>query len=113
MKIFANLVTLLLLFLIGYMMVMAVSEIPPYGEIERPTNNMVSERYLGKGVEETHGHNLVANIVVIYRGYDTLIEITVLFTSVVAIFLTLKAGKDTIIHEACQGEQNNAVIKQS
>jgi multicomponent Na+:H+ antiporter subunit B len=52
----------------------------------------VIERYLEKGAEETGGHNLVANIVVEYRGYDTMIEITVLFTAVIAIFLTLKAG---------------------
>ncbi|MBS4023859.1 MAG: hypothetical protein KGZ79_15815 [Dethiobacter sp.] len=91
MKAIFNIVTIFLLLLIGYMLVMTVSEIPPYGEMERPTNNYVSERYLEKGYEETGGHNLVANIVVIYRGYDTLIEITVLFTAVIGIFLCLKS----------------------
>jgi multicomponent Na+:H+ antiporter subunit B len=74
---------------------MTITEIPPYGNPETPTNNYVMERYLEKGYEETGGHNLVANIVVIYRGYDTLVEITVLFTAVIAIFLTLKTGKPT------------------
>ncbi len=91
MKTAFNVLTIILLVLIGYMLVMTVSEIPPYGEMSNPTNNYVTKRYLEKGVEETHGYNLVANIVVVYRGYDTLIEITVLFTAVIAIFLTLKS----------------------
>jgi multicomponent Na+:H+ antiporter subunit B len=95
-----NIVTMFLLLLIGYMLIMTVSEIPPYGEMERPTNNYVSERYLELGYEETGGHNLVANIVVAYRGYDTLVEITVLFTAVVGIFLCLKslAAPAHVIH---------------
>lgn len=92
MRALFNVVILLLLMLIGYMLVMTVGEMPPYGTKDRPTNNVVIERYLEKGAEETGGHNLVANIVVEYRGYDTLVEITVLFTAVIAIFLTLKAG---------------------
>lgn len=70
---------------------MTISEIPPYGTADTPTNNYVIERYLYKGVEDLGTHNLVANIVVEYRGYDTLVEITVLYTAVIAIFLTLKS----------------------
>lgn len=93
MKTLANLFIVLLLLLIGYMLLMTVSEIPRYGTHERPSNNYVIERYLEKGMEETGGHNLVANIVVDYRGYDTLVEITVLFTAVIAMFLALKTGQ--------------------
>lgn len=93
MKAVLNVFIVLLLVLIGYMLLMTVSEIPPYGEMDTPTNNYVPRRYLDKGYKETGGHNLVANIVVSYRGYDTLVEITVLFTAVIAIFLTLKSGK--------------------
>jgi multicomponent Na+:H+ antiporter subunit B len=91
MKTAFNVITVILLILIGYMLVMTVSEIPPYGTMDRPTNNYVMRHYLDKGVEETHGHNLVANIVVFYRGYDTLVEIAVLFTAVIGIFTTLKS----------------------
>lgn len=94
MKEIFNVFIVLLLLLIGYMLLMTVSEIPTYGELVRPSNNYVVDRYLDQGVEETGGHNLVANIVVAYRGYDTLIEITVLFTAIIAIFLTLKAGSE-------------------
>ena len=92
MKSVYNVVVVLMLLLIGFMLVMTVSQIPPYAEPDTPANNMVPERYLEQGYEETGGHNLVANVVVAYRAYDTLIEITVLFVSVIAIFLTLKSG---------------------
>ncbi|MDW7649851.1 MAG: hydrogen gas-evolving membrane-bound hydrogenase subunit E [Bacillota bacterium] len=93
MKALFNVLIVLLLVLVGYMLLMTVSEIPPYGEMNTPANNYVSERYLEHGVEETGGHNLVANIVVYYRGYDTLVEITVLFTAVIGIFLAIKLDK--------------------
>lgn len=93
MKALFQLIVILLLLPLGYMLLLTVSEIPPYGQLERPTNNYVVQRYLEKGFEEVGGSNLVANIVIEYRGYDTLVEVTVLFTSVIAIFLTLKTPK--------------------
>ncbi|MBS3947400.1 MAG: hypothetical protein KGZ57_03695 [Dethiobacter sp.] len=94
MKMLFQVLILLLLLPLGYMLLMTASEIPPYGLKERPTNNFVVERYLEKGLEEVGGRNLVANIVMEYRGYDTLVEVTVLYTAVIAIFLTLKTAKE-------------------
>lgn len=106
MKAIFNVMIVLLLLLIGYMLLMTVSEIPPYGDPAAPTNNEVIERYLERGYEETGGHNLVANIVVSYRGYDTLVEITVLFAAVIAIFLTLKSGLP-VEHDHCHEESHH------
>ena len=92
MRALYNIVVIVMLFVVGFMLVMTVSEMPLYNERTAPANNYVTERYLDKGLEETGGHNLVSNIVVIYRGYDTMYEITVLFTAVIAIFLVLKSG---------------------
>jgi len=87
-------IVFLLLSPLGFMLMMTVSELPLYGLKERPTNNYVMERYLEKGFEEVGGRNLVANIVIEYRGYDTMVEVTVLYTAVIAIFLTLKTAKE-------------------
>ncbi|MDY6827159.1 MAG: hydrogen gas-evolving membrane-bound hydrogenase subunit E [Bacillota bacterium] len=73
--------------LISFMLVLAVTEMPPYGKLDNPTNNYVYERYVTKGVEESGGLNLVSNILIDYRGYDTLMESTVLFTTVVSIMI--------------------------
>jgi len=73
--------------LISFMLMLAVTEMPVYGNLDNPTNNIVYERYVTKGVEESGGTNLVANILLDYRGYDTLMESTVLFATVIAIML--------------------------
>ncbi len=79
----------ILVCMVSYMLLLAVGEMPPYGHIDNPTNNEVYLRYVDKGVEESGGLNLVTNILLDYRAYDTLLETTVLFTAVMAIMLVL------------------------
>ncbi|MBS3885821.1 MAG: hypothetical protein KGZ41_00505 [Dethiobacter sp.] len=98
MRALFNVFIVLLLLLLAQLLVMTVSEIPRYGDPAAPTNNYVTERYLNKGYEEVGGLNLVANIVVGYRAFDTFIEIVVLFTAVIAILVTLKSGKPVEDH---------------
>jgi multisubunit Na+/H+ antiporter MnhB subunit len=73
--------------LISFMLMLAVTEMPVYGQLENPSNNYVYEYYVTKGVEDSGGLNLVANILLDFRGYDTLLESTVLFTTVISIML--------------------------
>ncbi len=53
----------------------------------------VSEHYVEKGVEENRGSNLVTSIVVNYRGFDTLGEVTVLFLTATGISFLLGSCK--------------------
>jgi multicomponent Na+:H+ antiporter subunit B len=71
-------------------LVLLAAELPPYGSPDNPANNEVAARYIKLGVEETGAINVVTEILVDYRAYDTLIETTVLFTALVAVLLTLK-----------------------
>lgn len=73
--------------LIFFMLILTVTEMPIYGNPGNPPFNMVYERYVYQGVHESGGINLVSNILLDYRGYDTLMESTVLFVTVVAIML--------------------------
>ncbi len=73
--------------LISFMLMLAVTEMPVYGQLNNPSNNYVYEYYVTKGVEDSGGLNLVANILLDFRGYDTLLESTVLFTTVISIML--------------------------
>lgn len=88
-KIIFIVLIVILVSMVSYMLLLAVAEMPPYGHLDNPTNNEVYERYVEKGVEESGGLNLVTNILLDYRAYDTLLETTVLFTSVMAIMLVL------------------------
>ena len=71
-------------------LILLAAELPPYACPDNPTNNEVTARYLEKGVEEAGAINIVTDIIVDYRAYDTLIETTVLFTALVAVMLVLK-----------------------
>ncbi len=79
--------SIILVGLISFMLMLAVTEMPVYGNLDNPTNNYVYERYVNEGVKESGGWNMVANILIDYRGYDTLLESTVLFTTVVSIMI--------------------------
>ncbi len=59
---------------------------------QKDTNsiNLVEKRYLEKSIEETGSLNVVTAIVLDYRGFDTFIEATVLFTSVLSVLVILK-----------------------
>jgi len=73
--------------LIGVALLGAVAEMPPYSSPDNPPHNEVYERYVHQGPEEAGGLNLVSNILLDYRAYDTLLETTVLFTVVVVIIM--------------------------
>lgn len=81
-----------LLVCIGLAMLFAIAELPLYGDANTPVQNYVAERYIDGALTDTGALNMVASIVIDYRAYDTLIETTVLFTSIIAVFLVLKKG---------------------
>ncbi|HHU61059.1 MAG TPA: hypothetical protein GXZ55_03715 [Natronincola sp.] len=87
-------VAIVLLVGLSIVMLLAIAELPIYGCANTPVQNYVAERYISGALSDTGALNMVASIVIDYRAYDTLIETTVLFTSIIAVFLVLKKGKD-------------------
>ena len=61
----------------------------PFGEDKLD----VSNRYIRNGLRETGAANIVTSVVVTYRGFDTLGEVTVLFIAAVAVGAVLFPGK--------------------
>jgi len=57
----------------------------------------VATHYINEGVKETGSANIVTSVVVNYRGFDTLGEVTVLFIAAVGLgaVLTRSGGKET------------------
>ncbi len=86
-KVFYLAIVFALVGLVGVALLGAVSEMPRYSSPDNPPHNEVYERYVERGPEECGGYNLVANIILDYRAYDTLMETTVLFTVVVVIIM--------------------------
>jgi len=64
----------------------ALQHLPKFGE---PLMK-VSQGYLQRGLQRTGAANIVMSIVLDFRGYDTLGEATVLFTSILGAFVVLR-----------------------
>lgn len=65
---------------------LALRELPSFG---RPIMAMV-KRYVEEGTPKTGAVNIVTAIILDFRAYDTLGEVTVLFTSVIGIMAVLR-----------------------
>ncbi len=70
-------------------LLLAVLDLPAYGDPAAPANNEVSERYLARGMEETGAVNIVAGVILDYRAFDTLGESHVLFAAAAAVLILL------------------------
>ncbi len=75
-------------------LLMNILELPVFGHQENPTNNEVAARYLALGLEEGGAVNLVADLILDYRAFDTLGESNVLFAAVCTVILLLRRVSD-------------------
>jgi multicomponent Na+:H+ antiporter subunit B len=63
--------------------------LPPLGDPGAPAALNVSPRYLARTLEETATPNAVTSVLADYRGYDTLLETTVILTAGLGSWLLL------------------------
>ncbi len=83
---------------VGAALVWATYDLPVFGIADTPINNHVAPYYIENSVKDTNVGNLVAAILADYRGFDTLGEVTVVFTAGIGVLLLLKgrrAGKSS------------------
>ncbi len=69
-----------------------ILEMPAVGSIENPSYNHVSLHYIENAEKETFSPNVVTSIITDYRLFDTLGEMTVLFTAIAAVLTVLKSS---------------------
>ena len=62
-------------------LVLAMAEIPRFGDPASPAATHVSPRFIEKAAEETGAANMVTAVLADYRGYDTLGETAVIFAA--------------------------------
>lgn len=78
-------VPVLIVTLTGALLVYATFDMPRYGDPTAPAHHHVAPRYLEKSGTEVGPPNIVTSILASYRGYDTLGEVTVIFTAAVGV----------------------------
>jgi multicomponent Na+:H+ antiporter subunit B len=95
------LLPLLVVILTGAALVYGTFDMPAFGDANAPVNLHVAPRYLHDSFAEVGLPNVVTSVLASYRGYDTLGEVTVIFTAGVAVMLLLggRKGEDAGIKQ--------------
>lgn len=93
-KFYSVIAVSLTLVIIGALLV-TVSQLPAFGETGNPAQNIVYDKYVNEGVEDTGAINLVAGIILDYRAFDTLGESVMLFTATMGVVFLLREVKAT------------------
>lgn len=91
------------------MLLIAISQLPPIGEADRPVNNEVSERYIESGLQETGSVNIVTGMILDYRAFDTLGESHVLFIATCTVLILLRIDKNK--KKELEEEQNDSIYE--
>ncbi len=81
---------------------------PNFGAVDNPTNNEVVERYVGSAHHETGAENVIAGMILNYRGFDTFGESCVLFLALCCVTQLLWATDDKI---KAEGEKSKREAK--
>ncbi|MBI4194328.1 MAG: DUF4040 domain-containing protein [Betaproteobacteria bacterium] len=64
--------------------------LPAFSDSEAPIHQHVAKRYVEEGARETGVPNIVTAVLASYRGYDTLGEVTVVFTAGIGVIALLR-----------------------
>jgi multicomponent Na+:H+ antiporter subunit B len=88
-KILSNILFITLFMVLAY----SIMQMPTGANVFVPSYNEIARHYLENGATETNASNIIAAILADYRGFDTLNETIVLFTSVVAVGSVLRSTK--------------------
>jgi len=87
---------LLIALITGALLVFGTYGMPEFGIINTPMHNHVGGEYLARSISDTGIENVVTSVLASYRGFDTLGEVTVIFTAAIGIIAILKKTKTKV-----------------
>jgi multicomponent Na+:H+ antiporter subunit B len=84
-------------------------DIPEFGAPDSPAQTHVARYYIDNAQQETGIPNIVTVVLASYRGFDTLGEVTVIFTAAVAVLLLIGGRRPKPqVSTKHEGEQDEA-----
>ena len=101
--------SLVVVLITGAALIYATFDMPAFGAADAPVNLHVAPRYLNESFGEVGLPNVVTSVLASYRGYDTLGEVTVIFTAAVAVMMLLggRKGDDAGIKTETDNNEDN------
>lgn len=91
---------MLVVLITGAALIYATQDMPDFGDPNAPANLHVAPRYINDSAQEVGPPNIVTSVLASYRGYDTLGEVTVIFTAGVGVLLLLGHRRRREDHDA-------------
>lgn len=67
----------------------STTDMPSFGDPQAPVHTHVAPRYIEQSYDEVGIPNIVTSVLASYRGFDTLGEVAVVFTALIAVLLLL------------------------
>ena len=105
----------LVVFITGVVLINATLDMPDYGDPNAPIHHHVAPRYIQESGREVGVPNIVTSVLASYRGYDTLGEVTVIFTAACGVLVLLgrtkrgrSRGRDTTDRETAAADKEAA-----
>ncbi len=86
-------VSFFVVFLTGTILIYGTIDIPEFGDGTAPVHQHIAERYIETSQVEIGIPNMVTAVLASYRGYDTLGEVTVIFTAGIGVLILLGRGR--------------------
>lgn len=83
---------LFIVLITGGLLIYGVQDIPVFGDPINPVQTYLAGKYIGESATEIGIPNLVTSVLASYRGFDTLGEITVIFTAGIGVLMLLGRG---------------------
>ncbi len=87
---------LIMVTITGSLLLYGTLDMPAVGSASAPIHQFVAPHYINDSMQETGVANIVTSILASYRGYDTLGEVTVIFTAGIGVLaLLLRVNQST------------------
>jgi len=86
---------LLVVLVTGAALVYGTLDMPDFGDPKAPVHQHVAPRYIQQSPAEIGVPNMVTSVLASYRGYDTLGEVTVIFTAGVGVLALIADRRRT------------------
>lgn len=77
---------------VAILLMYGISDIAQFGYGDAPVHQYLAERYIVQSLTEIGVPNMVTSILASYRGYDTMGEVTVIFTASIAVLMLLSGN---------------------
>ena len=80
---------LAVVFMTGAVLIWATLDMPQFATADAPIHHHVAPRYINDSPQEIGVPNMVTSVLASYRGFDTLGEVTVIFTAGIGVLALL------------------------